>query len=81
MTWKKHDDADQVSCLVRGSDGRNLTVTQLAEKDQVIITIITLPHIILFVDINLLVNIVAIIIIIILIITEIPPRWHSHLCS
>ena len=80
MTWKKHDDADQVSCLVRGSDGRNLTVTQLAEKDQVI-TIITLPHIILFVDINLLVNIVAIIIIIILIITEIPPRWHSHLCS
>jgi len=31
------DDWDQrlvVSCLARGSDGRNLTVTQLAEKDQ-----------------------------------------------
>ena len=34
------DDSDQVSCLARGSDGRNLTVTQLAEKDQVIIIII-----------------------------------------
>ena len=34
------DDDAQVSCLARGSDGRNLTVTQLAEKDQVIIIII-----------------------------------------
>ena len=25
----------QVSCLARGCDGKNLTVTQLAEKDQV----------------------------------------------
>ena len=36
---KKCDDDVQVSCLARGSDGRNLTVTQLAEKDQVIIMI------------------------------------------
>ena len=29
------DQLKQVSCLARGCDGKNLTVTQLAEKDQV----------------------------------------------
>ena len=29
------DQFKQVNCLARGCDGKNLTVTQLAEKDQV----------------------------------------------
>ena len=69
----------QVSCLARGSDGRNLTVTQLAEKDQVIIVIIVILLLLLPPIIISLLIIITILLIVI--ITEIPPGRNSQLRS
>ena len=66
-----------MSCLARGSDGRNLTVTQLAEKDQVIIIIIIL----LLIVIIIIILLIIITILLSVIITEIPPGRNSQLRS